>query len=413
MNNKLIGQYIQLLRKQKKLSQKELANLLSVSFQAVSKWETGENLPDASILLDLADILGTTTDHILSGGSIVLRSNKRIDIAGLKEGILSLQKLKNLFGEKSMFYVGAMEGISSKLTFNIEDFLQNEEGREILLAEAIIQCLVNGYQIDSIEIERCIHSEQLRRKVKKYVFDCELFDNKAQAYLNYRPSYPAEIIDLIFSHNSTPVIADIGSGTGKFTQHLLPYAQTVYAVEPNKQMRKTAEDLLKNYQNYISVASSAENTTLPDYSVDIITVAEAYHWFDNEMAKNEFQRILKPGGYVFILWNEFGGDEYDEEMQQISNQYKRSFEKVNFSHEDRAINLFGLNKYEKIRVDNSIFQTCEEFCGGWSSASYIPERGTKEYKAFLEQAMELFEKYAENGMLKSTITTACFYGKLK
>ena len=126
MNNKLIGQYIQLLRKQKKLSQKELANLLSVSFQAVSKWETGENLPDASILLDLADILGTTTDHILSGGSIVLRSNKRIDIAELKEGILSLQKLKNLFGEKSMFYVGAMEGISSKLTFNIEDFLQRK-----------------------------------------------------------------------------------------------------------------------------------------------------------------------------------------------------------------------------------------------------------------------------------------------
>ena len=73
-NNLAIGQYIQFLRKQKNLSQKELAHSLGCSFQAVSKWETGENLPDAGILLELADILNTTTDKILSAGNLILEN---------------------------------------------------------------------------------------------------------------------------------------------------------------------------------------------------------------------------------------------------------------------------------------------------------------------------------------------------
>ena len=77
VNTILIGQYIQSLRKQKHLSQKDLAEKLGISFQAVSKWEIGENLPDASILLELADILETTTDKILNAGCLIARKNKK------------------------------------------------------------------------------------------------------------------------------------------------------------------------------------------------------------------------------------------------------------------------------------------------------------------------------------------------
>ena len=120
MNNKAIGQYIQFLRKQKKLSQKDLADKLYVSFQAVSKWETGENLPDSSILLNLADILETTTDKILSGG-VFIKRNKKINIENLKEGIAALEDMKLFLGEYSMFYIGAVEGINQRLKVNIKE----------------------------------------------------------------------------------------------------------------------------------------------------------------------------------------------------------------------------------------------------------------------------------------------------
>lgn len=412
MNTKMIGQYIQLLRKQKGLSQKELAERLCVSFQAVSKWETGENLPDASLLLDLADILDTTTDKILSGGSIVLRRNKKVNVCELKEGLDCLRKLRRLFGDKSSFYVGAMEGINAKLNVDVEGYLEDENGGEMLLAEAVIQCLINGYRIEGEDIEAHFQSESLKRKIRKYCFDCGLFSDKAAAYSSYRPSYPREVIDLIFSLVKAPVVADIGSGTGKLAELCLEGARTVFSVEPNKQMRQAAEEILGHHHNYVSIPASAEHTTLADNAVDIITVAEAFHWFDNEATYAEFSRILKPGGYVFLLWNSFGGDEYDEEMAQISNRYRLNFKRSGYSYEDRAVHLFGEGGYQKAEFDNSIFQTREEFCGGWASASYIPARGTAEYDEFWALATALFEKYAKDGVLKSTITTVCFYGTL-
>ena len=119
-SNISIGQYIQFLRKQNHLSQKELAEKIRVSFQAVSKWETGENLPDAGILLELADTLNTTTDKILSAGNLVLRKTKRISIADIKEGFTALENLKSFFGEQSIFYRGAIEGINNKMHIDIE-----------------------------------------------------------------------------------------------------------------------------------------------------------------------------------------------------------------------------------------------------------------------------------------------------
>ena len=115
VSNHAIGQYIQFLRKQNHLSQKELAEKLSISFQAVSKWENGENLPDSSILLDLADALNTTTDKILSAGNLFLRKTKRISISDIQEGFHSLEDMKLFFGEHSTFYRGAIEGINRKM----------------------------------------------------------------------------------------------------------------------------------------------------------------------------------------------------------------------------------------------------------------------------------------------------------
>ena len=210
-SNISIGQYIQFLRKQNHLSQKELAEKIGVSFQAVSKWETGENLPDAGILLELADILNTTTDKILSAGNLVLRKTKRISIADIKEGFTALENLKSFFGEQSIFYRGAIEGINNKMHIDIESYLMDEKGREHLLAEAVIQYISNGYIVDVEEIKEHFPTFKIREKIKRYMSDGALFDTKSKNYVDYRPIFPQAAVDLIFSIVPEPVMSDIGS----------------------------------------------------------------------------------------------------------------------------------------------------------------------------------------------------------
>jgi len=415
MNTKLIGQYIQSLRKQKNLSQKSLAELLNVSFQAVSKWETGENLPDASILLELADILDTTTDRILSGGNVIARNHKKVNIEDLKRGIAALEDMRTLFGENSMLYIGAVEGIYQRSRINIDECLRNDIGKELLLAEAVIHKLTNGYYLDEDDVDNSFKTATIRRKIKKYLSDCSLFCGKSHDYSNYRPQYPHAVKELLESVCCHPIIADIGSGTGKFSQLCIDLAQTLYAVEPNSQMRYSAEMLLGENSNYVSIAGTADKTTLGDSSVDIIAVAEAYHWFDNNETRIEFKRILKDNGHVLLLWNQFGGDPYDQEKLTISAKYRKTtgIMPSGIPREQRAINLFGEGNYEKFEFDNSITQNCESFCRGWASASYVPKQGTNEHAEFIAEASDLFKKYATNGFLKTTIKTICFLGKLK
>lgn len=120
MNSVIIGQYIQFLRKQRGLTQRELAERLSVTFQSVSKWERGENLPDVSILLDLADILETTTDKILSGGDLVIKGNRNISITELREGFSIFERPKDSYSNEIVLLpLRGMEATANR----IKDYL--------------------------------------------------------------------------------------------------------------------------------------------------------------------------------------------------------------------------------------------------------------------------------------------------
>ena len=99
------------------------------------------------------------------------------------------------------------------------------------------------------------------------------------------------------------VVADIGAGTGIFTNALLDYGATVVAVEPNESMRRAAENKLSGNEKFISQKGSAENTGLENNSVDLITAAQALHWFNNIETKAEFARILKPNSWLALAWN--------------------------------------------------------------------------------------------------------------
>lgn len=133
------------------------------------------------------------------------------------------------------------------------------------------------------------------------------FSDRVADYVKYRPSYPQAVIDHLVAHcQLTPqsVVADMGSGTGIFSKLLLEYGCTVYGVEPNAAMRQAADALLRDFPKFHSVAATAEATTLPDASVDFITAAQAFHWFDLPRFKQECQRIGKSGGQLVVLWND-------------------------------------------------------------------------------------------------------------
>ena len=160
-----VGQFIKKLRKEKGLTQTQLAEKLNISFQSVSKWEVGETLPDTNILLSLCNELDTTVDTLLNGGVIINKQRKIIKAESIVEGFKYLEKVKEAFGENSDFYQGIVDGISKKMNFNYEETVVRNP--EVLYTEAILKYLTNGYIVDIEEVKNWIHNDKYIDEIKK------------------------------------------------------------------------------------------------------------------------------------------------------------------------------------------------------------------------------------------------------
>ena len=141
MDNLKIGNYIKELRIKNNLTQKELADKLYISFQAVSKWELGETLPDTTILLDLAKLLNTSVDLILNGGKFLNNERKLLSVKDIIIGFEHLKDVKRCFGEESLFYKGMIKGINKEMNFDFEDGIKNHP--DVLYTEVILQSIIN------------------------------------------------------------------------------------------------------------------------------------------------------------------------------------------------------------------------------------------------------------------------------
>ena len=147
------------------------------------------------------------------------------------------------------------------------------------------------------------------------------FSDRVEDYVRYRPSYPADVVATLRREcglTASSTIADIGAGTGILSQLFLSNGNTVYAVEPNEPMRRAAVEWLGGNSKFHAVAGSAEETTLAAASVDFVTVGQAFHWFDRARAKQEFTRILRPGGWIVLLWND-----RDETSTPFAREYEQ------------------------------------------------------------------------------------------
>jgi len=244
----------------------------------------------------------------------------------------------------------------------------------------------------------------------------EKFTNKSNAYAKARPDYPSEFINFLTNEigiTEKSIVADIGSGTGILSEKMLKMNCKTICIEINDDMRKLAEERLSKYDNFVSINATAENTTIESNSVDVITVAQAFHWFDTVKFKLECKRILKENGKVVLVWNSRDNDcELVKENAIIFQKYCPNFYGFSGGDEnlDERISFFFDNNYNSKRCENNLLFDKDKFINRNLSASYSLKETDENYSSFISELENLFNKYAENNLLSMPNETVWYWG---
>jgi SAM-dependent methyltransferase len=244
------------------------------------------------------------------------------------------------------------------------------------------------------------------------------FSSRVENYVRFRPGYPKEIVQLLKAEcglNAHSIIADIGSGTGKLTELFLENGNAVFGVEPNRDMREAGERLLKSFRNFTSVAASAEETTLPNAGADFIVAGQAFHWFDRKCCRQEFARILKPGGWIVLVWNDRKTEttQFLIEYEKLLKTYATDYSKVDHKQIDDTVvrEFFGYAPAKKKFPGAQQFDF-EGLKGRLLSSSYAPEKDQPGHAAMLGELEKLFNTHQQNGHVEFAYDTVVYYGKL-
>jgi SAM-dependent methyltransferase len=244
------------------------------------------------------------------------------------------------------------------------------------------------------------------------------FSSRVGNYVRYRPGYPSGVIDLLRKEcglTSSSVIADVASGTGIFTRMLLENRNRVFGVEPNSEMRKAGEEFLGAYPHFTSVEGRAEDTSLTDHCVDLVTAAQAAHWFDRQKARSEFIRILKPGGWTVLLWNERRIDStpFLRDFEKLLLRYGTDYQSVRHERTTQEIETFFAPSPFQIRT----FDYEQEFDypaleGRLLSSSYTPQFDDVAHRPMLQRLREIFDAHQMSGRVAFEYNTLVYYGQL-
>ncbi len=216
--------------------------------------------------------------------------------------------------------------------------------------------------------------------------------------------------------NRSSVVADIGSGTGLLTELFLEHGNPVSAVEPNRAMREAAELLLSRYPNFTSVDGRAEATRLSDCSEDFVTAGQAFHWFERESARAEFRRILKPDGWVVLIWNEREVDAtpFARAYEDLLRRYGTDYEQVDHRRVDANVlaGFFGDCVFSSRSFPNRQTFDHDGLRGRLLSSSYTPEPGHPRHEPMLRAVDELFRTHAAGGQVVLDYETRMYFGRL-
>jgi SAM-dependent methyltransferase len=245
------------------------------------------------------------------------------------------------------------------------------------------------------------------------------FSGRVENYIRYRPAYPLEALQVLEREcelSDKSVVADIASGTGIWTRMLLEHRNPVFGVEPNREMREAGERLLAGFPKFISVAGTAEATTLRDASVDFVTAAQAAHWFDRQPARREFKRILGPEGWLVLLWNERVTDStpFLRAYEQLLLNYGTDYEQVRHERTTAAVNEF----FDPAPFEQRVFTLRQEFdypalAGRLLSSSYAPGPEHPKHRPMLDELKGIFDAHKVVGRVAFDYNARVYFGRLR
>lgn len=246
----------------------------------------------------------------------------------------------------------------------------------------------------------------------------EVFTPLAADYARYRPGYPTELLDDIVAVcglQPTWQIADIGSGTGNLARLFLQAGYQVVGVEPNREMREPAERQLASYPTFRSLDGTAESIPLADQSIDLITVGQAIHWFDIIQARNEFLRILRPGGWVAVTWNDRAG--WDAAFAEAYGAIRQTYAQLRTVTCDVPLstgvdNLFGAVRPRHVSFPHAQQFDLPGFLGRVRSSGVLPLPGMPGCDEITEQLTVLFHQYQQDGLVKYYYLAQLYFGQL-
>jgi len=245
----------------------------------------------------------------------------------------------------------------------------------------------------------------------------ERFSNRVSNYVKFRPEYPSEVLDLFVEKmdlTPTTVIADIGAGTGVSSKLFVENGNRVIAVEPNAKMREAARSTFAGRENFSVIDGTSGATTLPDASVDVVIAAQAFHWFPLEGSRIEFRRILRPKGWIALMWNERQVNatpfhvEYEEFLKRNAADYE------NVRHERIGPTQFAAffqQPYETAVFTNSQVFDLEGLLGRVASTSYMPSEEDASFPAMADELKLIFAKHQQSGRITVFYETKVYYSQ--
>jgi SAM-dependent methyltransferase len=243
------------------------------------------------------------------------------------------------------------------------------------------------------------------------------FSARVADYVKYRPGYPQQVIQRlheVVGFSPQWIVADIGCGTGISSKSFVDHGNRVFGVEPNAEMRAAATAMFAGNERFIPVNGTAEATTLPDASADLIVVAQAFHWLDKSAVSTEFPRILKPGGAMLVMWNERSttadafATEYDQLLTSRGTDYTRVVTRRPMTVADFQ-QLFG-HEFQRFALRNEQVFDYDGLAGRVRSSSYVPLPGEAGHDLLFLDLRRLFDRHQQDGTVRFEYETELFIG---
>lgn len=246
------------------------------------------------------------------------------------------------------------------------------------------------------------------------------FDDRVEHYAQHRPGYPPEIVaflERVCGLRSQWVVADIGSGTGLLARLFIDHGCRVLGVEPNAAMRAAGDRYLAAHGTFTSVDGAAEATGLADGCVDLVAAGQAFHWFERPAARSEFIRILRPPGWVALIWNDRrkGTTPFLAGYEALLERWGTDYREVDHSRIGRAEleEFLGPDPLREAVFDNRQVLDFPALRGRLLSSSYAPARGQPGHQPMLRDLGALFDRYQVNGSVRLDYDTRVYCARLR